>query len=95
MNVEQPTKPYIKHKLLQHGHGFFICTKKGCNQQIIPMLDLALKTIIIPVPNKPHRNKEIKMQVIRCTNCSQEYNKLDLDKLTKDKKMFRAMKKTA
>lgn len=86
--------PYIPHPLLQDGFGYFICEEKKCKQQIIPMIDLAIATILVPLQDKPHRTKSIKMQVVRCTNCSRDYTKPELEKLTKKKKMLRAVKIT-
>lgn len=92
---EKPVKlPYIPHPQLQDGFGYFICEDKKCKQQILPQIDGYNKTVIMPHPEYPNRDMRVTTMVTMCRNCNREYTREDLKRLTKKKKMLRAVKIT-
>lgn len=94
IDPRKPKSPFIQHPQLQDGFGYFICEQKGCKHQIIPMIDGYVKTINLPHVQFPNRTVTTKIKVTMCRGCKREYTLQELEKLTKKKKVFRAVKIT-
>ena len=90
--VKKEKSAYISHPQLQDGFAYFICEDKKCKHQILPMVDGYEKTIMLPNIKFPHRTEYGKALMIMCRNCKHEYSEKDLERLTKKKKMLRAVK---